>query len=62
MRKWYEVDFPPETAVKVLGDRDESERYESGKRDFSPCVPLPFSLTRRHRHRLTRTPPDAGCT
>ncbi|GAA5898238.1 hypothetical protein JCM8208_000191 [Rhodotorula glutinis] len=36
MRKWYQVDFPPETAVKTLGDRDESKRYEAGKKDFSP--------------------------
>jgi len=44
MRKWYQVDFPPETAVKTLGDRDESERYEAGKKDFSPCVLLSLSL------------------
>ncbi|GAA5966780.1 hypothetical protein JCM8115_002814 [Rhodotorula mucilaginosa] len=36
MRKWYEVDFPPELAVSKLGDRDESKRYDFGKKDFKP--------------------------
>lgn len=36
MRKWYEVDFKPELAVSKLGDRDESERYERGKKSFAP--------------------------
>lgn len=36
MRKWYEVDFPPELAVSKLGDRDETKRYEFGKKDFNP--------------------------
>ncbi|GJN92087.1 hypothetical protein Rhopal_005116-T1 [Rhodotorula paludigena] len=36
MRKWYTVDFPPETAVSKLGDRDESERYHDGKTAFNP--------------------------
>ncbi|GAA5982237.1 hypothetical protein JCM11641_006235 [Rhodosporidiobolus odoratus] len=36
MKKWYTVDFPKETAVRKLGDRDESERYENGKKAFNP--------------------------
>ena len=36
MRKWYEVDFTPELAVSKLGDRDESKRYEFGKKEFNP--------------------------
>ncbi|BGP44415.1 hypothetical protein JCM10450v2_000228 [Rhodotorula kratochvilovae] len=36
MRKWYTVDFPPEVAVKRLGNRDESERYHDGKTAYNP--------------------------
>lgn len=38
IRKWYEIDFPPELAVKKLGNRDETDRYEAGKKAFNPCV------------------------
>ncbi|BGO99092.1 hypothetical protein NBRC10513v2_000196 [Rhodotorula toruloides] len=36
IRKWYEIDFPPELAVKKLGNRDETDRYEAGKKAFNP--------------------------
>ncbi|GAA5888755.1 hypothetical protein JCM6882_002838 [Rhodosporidiobolus microsporus] len=36
IKKWYEIEFPAEVAVKKLGDRDETERYEHGKKAFNP--------------------------
>ncbi|BGP12350.1 hypothetical protein JCM10213_006519 [Rhodosporidiobolus nylandii] len=36
IKKYYEIEFPEKTALKRLGDRDETERYEAGKKAFNP--------------------------
>ncbi|TRM56662.1 hypothetical protein BD626DRAFT_551463 [Schizophyllum amplum] len=36
MEKWYTNGFDEERAVDALGDRDESERVEKGRREFKP--------------------------
>ncbi|GAA5855080.1 hypothetical protein JCM8547_002372 [Rhodosporidiobolus lusitaniae] len=36
IKKYYTIEFPEDVSVKKLGDRDETERYEAGKKAYNP--------------------------
>ncbi|GAA5827196.1 hypothetical protein JCM11251_001165 [Rhodosporidiobolus azoricus] len=36
IKKYYEIEFPEHLALNKIGDRDESERYNYGKKSFNP--------------------------
>lgn len=74
IRKYYTMEYDPDTAVHSLGGRDQSSRIKMGKESFKPFVHPPFlcprsSLTLCQADRRLPSPPLAplprapsGCT